>query len=315
MNNQLLYLLFISSLLLGTNSMTAQEEKSIVEGFQLVRTHALSKAGTATEDLQIRKERLIAEGFTKKQVNRVFSALWHGAMLYDMRLKSMKKRVSPEDDPENIFPLFEKIDYELVVKNDPVMRLIDEGAIKPNPPHDLVPKDSAYLLNEFLFYQFEDGMQIGEIGAGSGIISLLLGVIYNDLTIYVNEVENDKVDYIKQLINTSDLLHASNKIIPVKGKYSSTALEGKELDVLLLRDVFHHFSEMETMLNSMKASLKNKGQVILIEVLPELDTDGNCCKDAMPRSELVSVMSKNGFTLIDQRDFLETAFLKFQKND
>ena len=54
----------------------------------------------------------------------------------------------------------------------------------------------------------------------------------------------------------------------------------------------------------------NEGFLVL-----ELDTDGNCCKDAMPRSELVSIMSKNGFTLIDQRDFLETAFLKFQKND
>ena len=80
--------------------------------------------------------------------------------------------------------VFEKEDFELVIANDPVIRLMTEGLIASNPPYDLMQKDSAYLLNEFLFYDFKDGMTIGEIGAGSGIISLLLGVIYKDMTIY-----------------------------------------------------------------------------------------------------------------------------------
>lgn len=154
--------------------------------------------------------------------------------------------------------------------------------------------ESHYLIEEILHYQLSPGSKVGEIGSGDGIFGLYLHFSKNDIQLFLNEVSDERLG---EIYNTLMLLKApkSEAVIPVLGTPYSTLLEGKELDAVILRNAFHHFSDPNAMLGSIRQSIQPAGIVYLLEQFKEADDTQNHCTLLQEREYIEHIFQENGW--------------------
>lgn len=154
--------------------------------------------------------------------------------------------------------------------------------------------EDHYLVEELLNYQLRPGSKVGEIGAGDGVFGLFLYFTKPDLKLFLNEVSEERVG---EIYNTLLLLDTAQyeKIKPVLGTSHATLLEGEELDAVILRNAFHHFSEPEAMLESIKQSIHPEGVVYLLEQFKETDETKNHCNLLQERDLIEKLFEQNGW--------------------
>jgi 2-polyprenyl-3-methyl-5-hydroxy-6-metoxy-1,4-benzoquinol methylase len=106
------------------------------------------------------------------------------------------------------------------------------------------------------------GMMVADVGAGSGFMSIKMArKVGPSGKVYANDIQPEMLDLLRK--NTS---HAGiQNIEPVLGTVSGTNLPRGQLDLVLLVDVYHEFSEPEKMLRDIRESLKPNGRLVLIE--------------------------------------------------
>jgi len=83
----------------------------------------------------------------------------------------------------------------------------------------------------------------------------------------------------------------------VIGDKSSPNFEENEMDIIIIRNSFHHFKKKDKMLKSISSALKSNGILYIKDPVKELDTDGAMCHQAMYKQALVDVVTKNGFKM------------------
>jgi ubiquinone/menaquinone biosynthesis C-methylase UbiE len=169
------------------------------------------------------------------------------------------------------------------------------------------------LFQEFQEYGLKDNLKIGEIGAGSGLISLLMASTYDHLEIYMNELNFGLLKYMEARISQFPTLRKSNKLLVVKGSRKTTNLEGKNLDMVFMRDAFHHFSKKEAMVASIYQSLSEQGVAFVIEHVTDGMTEPPSCLLAMKKDDIIQLFEDGGFLLVGVRSNGGDYIFKFQK--
>ncbi|MBX2928813.1 MAG: class I SAM-dependent methyltransferase [Saprospiraceae bacterium] len=168
------------------------------------------------------------------------------------------------------------------------------------------------LTREFEFYQIRQGHKIGEVGAGNGMTSLLLGVIYDSLSIYVNEINPKMITQIESVFSSCQSLRPGVVFHPVLGQNYTTGLEGMQLDLIIARHSFHHFTRVKDMLISIRKSLAPNGLIILEEPDATLrKQDPWMCYLAQKKNKIVKTWEKYGFRLIEEKRDETAVLLKF----
>ena len=228
---------------------------------------------------------------------------------YKTLVRLAQARISRTERVE-LLEVFTENALAAIRRNADLIDLINEGIVKKQFPYPV--DQTTSLFTEFQEYGIADGMRVAEIGAGSGIISILLGTVYKNMTIYVNDLDGDFIRYLNGKIKRTRCIDPTNQMVVVKGKKKNTGLEGKALDVILIRDTFHHFSKKPEMIRSIKRSLQPGGTVVLVETLPELDTDSVYCGLALSKSQILELMEAGGFSLTGERQIGEEIILKFR---
>jgi ubiquinone/menaquinone biosynthesis C-methylase UbiE len=106
------------------------------------------------------------------------------------------------------------------------------------------------------------GAVVADVGAGVGYFTWRLadrvgpsGIVYG---------EDIRQEMLDQLAKNMRDRHISN-VRPVLGTIEDAKLPNGALDLILLVDVYHEFSEPEKMLRSMREALKPNGRLVLIE--------------------------------------------------
>ena len=106
------------------------------------------------------------------------------------------------------------------------------------------------------------GAAVADVGAGVGYFTWRLadrvgpsGVVYGE------DIQQPMLD---QLQKNMAARHIGN-VKPVLGTIDDPKLPGGSLDLILLVDVYHEFSEPEKMLDHMRDSLKPNGRLVLLE--------------------------------------------------
>ncbi|HZL57737.1 MAG TPA: methyltransferase domain-containing protein [Bryobacteraceae bacterium] len=106
------------------------------------------------------------------------------------------------------------------------------------------------------------GSAVADVGAGVGYFTWRLaervgptGVVYGE------DIQQSMLDQLKK--NMQDR-HLAN-VRPVLGAIDDPKLPKAALDLIVLVDVYHEFSEPEKMLERMKESLKPNGRLVFIE--------------------------------------------------
>jgi predicted methyltransferase len=106
------------------------------------------------------------------------------------------------------------------------------------------------------------GAIVADVGAGVGYFTWRLadrvgpnGIVYGE------DIQPDMLDHLKQ--NMKDR-HVAN-VRPVLGTTDDPKLPKDGLDLVILVDVYHEFSEPEKMLDRIRESLKPNGRLVLLE--------------------------------------------------
>jgi SAM-dependent methyltransferase len=110
------------------------------------------------------------------------------------------------------------------------------------------------------------GMVVADVGAGTGYMSLRLARrVGPSGKVYSEDVQPEMLRRLRQNAAEAGL----NNIQTVLGGEADPKLPPDTLDLILLVDVYHEFSQPQKMLRKMREALKRDGRLVLLEYRKE----------------------------------------------
>jgi cyclopropane fatty-acyl-phospholipid synthase-like methyltransferase len=107
----------------------------------------------------------------------------------------------------------------------------------------------------------KDGMQVADIGAGSGYHSLRIAGKIGSGRVFAVDVSPEMVDHLKDRLKRSSVRNISC----VLGSEQDIPLKDRSIDLMLMVDVYHEFSFPYEMVQAMRRVLKDDGRIYLVE--------------------------------------------------
>ena len=161
-----------------------------------------------------------------------------------------------------------------------------------------IDEETAHIAQAL---ELEPGLTVADVGAGRGNYTLFLAdAVGPSGAVYATEVVEDLVADIRQAVA------GRTNVTVILGKQDSTELPEQCCDRILLRRVFHHFEKPQSMLESLRASLRPGGMIAVVDFLRESAELGR--PDATPHDhehgvridQLTEHMEQAGFELVQQ---------------
>lgn len=138
------------------------------------------------------------------------------------------------------------------------------------------------------------GVTVADIGAGVGYYSWRLAdVVGPSGRVYANDIQPEMIRLLKQNIATKGITN----VIPVLGAVDDPRLPKGAIDLALLVDVYHEFSEPQKMLDKIRESLKPGGRLVLLEFRKEDPTVPIRPEHKMSVAEVKAEVEPEGFKL------------------
>lgn len=137
------------------------------------------------------------------------------------------------------------------------------GADWLNRPERAAEEHPDQALDEL---HLQPGMVVGDVGAGSGYMSLKMAARVGPTgKVYAEDVQPEM---LRLLRDNAKQAHVNN-IETVQGNEADPKLPTGRLDLILLVDVYHEFSQPQKMLRGMRSALKPDGRLVLLEYRKE----------------------------------------------
>lgn len=159
----------------------------------------------------------------------------------------------------------------------------------------------------------QTGMRIADVGAGTGLFSKLFSpVVGNSGKVYAEDIANDFIQNIARLANESGLTN----VVTVLGTDKDTKLPANTMDRVFVCDTYHHFEYPQTMLASIRQSMKPGAQLIVIDFRkePGISSDWVMNHVRANKTTVTKEIEAAGFELVREETFLRTNyFLVFSK--
>ena len=112
----------------------------------------------------------------------------------------------------------------------------------------------------------EKGMVVADVGAGTGYFSLRMARrVGPEGRVYANDVQPEMLEKLRANAAKAKL----SNVETVLGSEADPKLPLKTLDLVILVDVYHEFSQPQEMLQHIRASLKPNGRLVLLEYRKE----------------------------------------------
>jgi len=159
------------------------------------------------------------------------------------------------------------------------------------------------------------GMDIADIGAGTGFYSLLfarkVGKAGNVFAVDVTD------DFILN-INRRALEQNLKNIHGVISTQKDTLLVPASIDMAFVCDTYHHFEYPRTMLASIHRALRAGGELIIIDFIKNRDVSSNWVMSHVraDKEKVIQEIEQAGFKLQSEEEILKTNyFLRFIKQN
>lgn len=159
----------------------------------------------------------------------------------------------------------------------------------------------------------KEGMTVADIGCGIGYHSMMMAKLIGATgKVLCVDIQQKMLDMLKERAKKENV---SNFEL-IKGKYTDPMLPKGKVDLILLVDAYHEFTDPENMLKKMRDSLTEKGVIVLVEFRKE-DKSVPIKEDhKMSKAQIEKEMGANGLKLIRSYDKLPWQHLLFYgKND
>jgi ubiquinone/menaquinone biosynthesis C-methylase UbiE len=159
-----------------------------------------------------------------------------------------------------------------------------ERAIEENPEGAL---DALHL---------KPGMVVADVGAGTGYMSLRMARrVGSTGRVYAEDVQPEMLRRLRQNASAAKLTN----IETVLGAEADPKLAAGAVDLILLVDVYHEFSQPQKMLRRMRDALKPDGRLVLLEYRKEDPNIPIRPEHKMSVQEVKTEVEAEGFHLAD----------------
>jgi SAM-dependent methyltransferase len=150
----------------------------------------------------------------------------------------------------------------------------------------------------------QPGQRVADVGAGNGEwAERLARSVGESGHVWATEVEADKVEKLASRLRDAGLLNFTTLL----GDQRDTGLPEGCCDAILLRLVYHHFTEPATMRAGLRRALRPGGRLVIVDTAPrsgwrELPSVPDRGGHGIPLDDLIAEVSADGFELIERHD-------------
>jgi SAM-dependent methyltransferase len=110
------------------------------------------------------------------------------------------------------------------------------------------------------------GATVADIGAGSGYMTVRMARRVGPTgRVYAEDIQPQMIDLLKRRLARDKIAN----VMPVLGTIDDPKLPAGAIDLALLVDVYHEFSDPVKMLAGLRAALKSGGRLVLLEYRKE----------------------------------------------
>lgn len=128
--------------------------------------------------------------------------------------------------------------------------------VRPERVEEEHPDQALDALN------LQPGSTVADIGAGVGYFTFRMAErVGPSGIVYGQDIQPEMIRLLKENMATRKVTN----VRPVLGSYDDPKLPKNALDLILLVDVYHEFSEPVKMVDAMRESLKPNGRLVLLE--------------------------------------------------
>jgi ubiquinone/menaquinone biosynthesis C-methylase UbiE len=161
--------------------------------------------------------------------------------------------------------------------------------------------------------KLKPGDTVCDLGCGNGFYSVKLAkLVGNRGRVLAVDIQREMLEFLKDRAKAEKLTN----IEPILGTVVDPKLPAGKVDVVLLVDVYHEFSNPEQMLSAIRKSLKPTGRIALAEFRAEDPNVPIRPLHKMSKAQIMKEFPPNGFKLVEQFDKLPWQHLMFfQRSD
>jgi predicted methyltransferase len=144
--------------------------------------------------------------------------------------------------------------------------------------------------------QFEPGMVVADVGAGSGFyVELMAEAVGSSGRVYAVEIAPAWIGFLREKVQEEGLSHVS----VVEGTESSVELPPASVDLIFSSDTYHHFEYPQTTLASIYRALKPGGRWVVLDYdrIPGVTPPGRMEHLRVGQTEALEEIQEAGFTL------------------
>jgi tRNA A58 N-methylase Trm61 len=139
------------------------------------------------------------------------------------------------------------------------------------------------------------GAAVADIGAGSGYMTVRLARRVGPTGIvYANDVQPQMLEMLRRRIEKDKIAN----VTLVQGAIDDPKLPAASVDLELMVDVYHEFSQPQAMLRGLRQALKPGGRLVLLEYRKEDPTIPIRLEHKMTVAEAKMEVEAEGFTLV-----------------
>ena len=110
------------------------------------------------------------------------------------------------------------------------------------------------------------GMTVAEVGAGTGYVALRMARrVGPGGKVYANDVQPEML----QLLRVNATKAGFTNVVTVLGSVTDPKLPAGQIDLIILVDVYHEFSQPQKMLQGIRSALKPDGRLVQLEYRKE----------------------------------------------
>jgi ubiquinone/menaquinone biosynthesis C-methylase UbiE len=140
--------------------------------------------------------------------------------------------------------------------------------------------------------RIQRGSTIADVGAGSGNITIRLARAVGPMgKVYANDIQPGMLQILEKNIARAKLAN----VVPVLGTIDDPKLPAESIDLAIMVDVYHEFSEPQKMLQRLREAIKPGGRLVLLEYRAE-DPDVPILRDhKMTKAQVKLEVEHEGF--------------------
>ena len=140
--------------------------------------------------------------------------------------------------------------------------------------------------------RIQKGWNVADVGAGSGYITLRLARAVGPMgKVYANDIQPGMLELLQKNVAKAKV----NNVVPVLGGIDDPKLPAGTIDLAIMVDVYHEFSQPQKMLQHLRDALKPDGRLVLLEYRAE-DPDVPILREhKMSKAQVKQELEHEGF--------------------